>query len=98
MQYCWLKQFAAVCFLTSVFLAFVMGPYGIPKTGCRGYQGVRTFLTGAATPVYFHLAAAQMKHVTARILMNGCQDLLFSEFIEEKKIFNVLCREVNLKG
>lgn len=85
MQYYWWKHFAAVCFLTSVFLAFVMGPYGIPKSQVcplwmdsgSGYQGVKTFLTGAATPVYFHLAAAQMKHVTSRIMMNGCHDLSF---------------------
>lgn len=53
-----------------------------------GYRGVGTFLTGAATPVYFHLAAAQMKHVTSRIMMNGCHDLsfLFKVYGRKKKL------------
>lgn len=51
------------CFFTSVFLAFIMWPYGIPKTVClpimdsgSGYQGEETFLSGSATHEYFHLS------------------------------------------
>lgn len=69
-------------FFTSVFLAFIMGPYGIPKSVClpvmdggSGYQGGETFLTGAATPACFHLSLVQMKHVTSKIMMDTYCDL-----------------------
>lgn len=85
-------QPSAVCFLTSVFPAFVMGPYGIPKSVClpimdsgTGYQGVGTFLTRAATPGCFHLATTQMNRVTSRIMINGCQDLSFLFIVNGRK-------------
>lgn len=69
-------------FSTSVFFAFTMGPYGIPKSVClpvmdggSGYQGGETFLTAAATPACFHLSVVQMKHVASKIMMDIRPDL-----------------------
>lgn len=65
------------CFYTSVFLAFTMWPFGVPRSVCltimdcgHGYQDGETFLSECATQEYLHPSVVGTKRGRSNIITN----------------------------